>query len=115
MDPRDVLVWAIDLDIVGDGVRQASELREIVVNGDTATGLHYIGGQRVLYHPPFRLVREEGRWRFDLIPVIEAKERDMDRLAEQSPYTKSELAYRITELSSGAKLAPEHFEPLVSK
>ena len=112
MSGREILVRAIDEQWIGQDLRRTDELREVAVEGDTATGRLYKFGRddrRDRGRQYFR--RENGEWRVDLRGERERLEMDFESFVTRSGLAPSEAAFFILETRLLRKVTPADFVP----
>ena len=115
MSGREILVRAIDEQWIGQDLRRTDELREVAVEGDTATGRLYKFGQE---DRPDRgrqyFIRENGEWRVDLRGERERLQMDFESFVARSGLAPSEAAFFILETRLLRKVTPADFVPPAS-
>ncbi|HIL81046.1 MAG TPA: hypothetical protein EYG54_07270 [Myxococcales bacterium] len=109
---REILVRAVDEHWIGQDLRRTDELREVVVDGDAATGRLYKFGRD---ERPDRgrqyFVRENGKWRVDLRGERERLRVDFESFVARSGLVPSEAAFFILEMRLLRKVMPADFVP----
>jgi hypothetical protein len=112
MSGREILVRAVDQHWIGQDLRRTDELREVVVQGDAATGRLYKFGRD---DRPDRgrqyFVRENGKWRVDLRGERERLRVDFESFVARSGLAPSEAAFFILEMRLLRKVTPADFAP----
>ena len=112
MSGREILVRAVDEHWIGQDLRRTDELREVVVEGNRATGRLYKFGQD---DRPDRgrqyFVRESGGWRVDLRGERERLQMDFKAFVARSKLAPSEAAFFILETRLLRKVTPADFVP----
>ena len=115
MSGRDILVRAIDEQWIGQDLRRTDELREVVIEGDTATGRLYKFGRE---DRPDRgrqyFSRENGEWHVDLRGERERLRMDFESFVARSGLAPSEAAFFILETRLLRKVRPADFVPPAS-
>jgi len=115
MSGREILARAIDEQWIGQDLRRTDELREVVVEGDTATGRLYKFGRE---DRPDRglqyFSRENGEWLVDLRGERERLRMDFESFVARSGLAPSEAAFFILETRLLRKVRPVDFVPPAS-
>ena len=115
MSGREILVRAIDEQWIGQDLRRTDELREVAIEGDTATGRLYKFGRE---DRPDRgrqyFIRENGEWRVDLRGERERLQMDFESFVARSGLAPSEAAFFILETRLLRKVTPADFVPPAS-
>ena len=112
MSGREILVRAIDEQWIGQDLRRTDELREVVVEGDTATGRLYKFGREDRPDRGWQYFsRENGEWRVDLRGERERLEMDFESFVTRSGLAPSEAAFFILETRLLRKVTPADFVP----
>ena len=110
MSGREALVKAVERQWIGQDLRRSDALREVIVEGDTATGRLYKFGRD---DRPDRgkqyFVRENGEWRVDLRGERERLETDFQSFVARSGLAPSEAAFFILETRLLRKVTPADF------
>lgn len=107
--PKELLVAAVDAGLIGeDGVRNL-ELGEVTVSGETATASAVARGSSTPIDLAFK--REEGQWRFDLLPLLEVAQAGFEGAAEQQGVTVDQLVETLLTQRFG----PEKYAELVNR
>jgi len=112
MTAREVVLRAIDQQWIGQDLRRTDTLREVVVEGDTATGRLYKfgkGDRPDRGRQYFR--RENGEWRVDLRGEQERLRMDFEAFVARSGLAPSEAAFFILETRLLRKVMPSDFLP----
>ena len=112
MSGREILVRAVDQHWIGQDLRRTDALREVVVEGDTATGRLYKFGRE---DRPDRgrqyFSRENGEWRVGLRGERERLQMDFESFVARSGLAPSEAAFFILETRLLRKVTPADFAP----
>ena len=112
MSGRAILVRAVEQGWIGQDLRRMDELREVAVEGDTATGRLYKFGRQ---DRPDRgrqyFIRENGEWRVDLRGERERLQMDFESFVARSGLAPSEAAFFILETRLLRKVTPADFVP----
>lgn len=116
MSGRELVTRAVAEGWIGQDLRRTDELREVSLQGDTATGRLYKFGQddrpdRGRQH----FVREGGEWRVDLRGERERLEMDFKSFVARSGLSPSEAAFFILETRLLRKVVPADFLPPASE
>jgi len=115
MSDREILLRAVEQQWIGQDLRRTDELREVVVEGNTASGRLYKFG---LEGRPDRgrqyFTREDGEWRVDLRGELERLEMDFESFVARSGLAPSEAAFFILETRLLRKVTPADFVPPAS-
>ena len=115
MSGREILVRAVNEQWIGQDLRRTDELRELVVEGDTATGRLYKFGRE---DRPDRgrqyFIRENGEWRVDIRGERERLQMDFESFVARSGLAPSEAAFFILETRLLRKVTPADFVPPAS-
>ena len=104
------MVAAVDAGLVGEqGIRNLS-LGQVTVRGDTAAAdLMYRGEEAPV---DMEFVREGGRWRIDLLPLIRATSTGLIVAAREQGTTVDELIGTFLEAQYGPAKAKQVLEPI---
>ena len=101
---------AVERQWIGQDLRRSDALREVVVEGDTATGRLYKFGRE---DRPDRgrqyFIRENGEWRVDLRGERERLQMDFESFVARSGLAPSEAAFFILETRLLRKVTPADF------
>lgn len=112
MSAREVLLLAIEQQWIGQDLRRSDTLREVSLEGDTATGRLYKFGRN---DRPDRgrqyFTRENGEWRVDLRGERERLRMDFEAFVARSGLVPSEAAFFILETRLLRKVMPADFLP----
>ena len=112
MSGREILVRAVDQGWIGQDLRRMDELREVAVEGDTATGrLYKFGRQDRRDRGRQYFIRENGEWRVDLRGELERLQMDFESFVARSGLAPSEAAFFILETRLLRKVTPADFVP----
>lgn len=108
--PQDVVKGAIDKGLVSQQSISNIELGDVKVSGDTADVEVIDRGKKA----PFglRFVREDGAWKFDMIPVIELADVVFLSLAQEKNLTPEQLLEQVLVSTHGPAKAAEVRKPL---
>jgi hypothetical protein len=109
MSSEEVMAFAVTSKAIGEDLRSYDEIADVVVEGDHAVGLRAAWGRPDAY--PLHLRREDGVWRFDLIPTVERMDEDFRRLAAGSHRHEETLARELVQLHTRRPLLREHLVP----
>ncbi|MFP6605259.1 MAG: hypothetical protein VCC19_01665 [Myxococcota bacterium] len=112
MSGREILVRAVDQGWIGQDLRRMDELREVAVEGDTATGrLYKFGRQDRADRGRQYFIRENGEWRVDLRGERERLQVDFESFVARSGLSPSEAAFFILETRLLRKVTLADFVP----
>ena len=110
MSDREILLRAVDQHWIGQDLRRTDTLREVAVEGDTATGRLYKFGK---VDRPDRgrqyFTREKGEWRVDLRGELERLRMDFESFVVRSELVPAEAAFFILETRLLRKVLPADF------
>ncbi|WP_211294232.1 hypothetical protein [Lentzea kentuckyensis] len=108
--PKDVVKASIDKGLVGEQGITNLALGEIAVKGDTAFVEVTSRGQKA----PFKLkfVREDGTWKFDMMPVMDMADAAFVGLAQEKNLTPDQLVEQVLVAMYGPAKAAEVRKPL---
>ena len=112
MSAREILLRAVEQHWIGQNLRRTDVLREVAVEGDTATGRLYKFGRD---DRPDRgrqyFTRENGEWRVDLRGERERLRMDFEAFVARSGLVPAEAAFFILETRLLRKVIPQDFLP----
>lgn len=111
MSGRDLFAYAVDEGLIGAEQVQTLDIGEIEVEGDTASGAIVTGAQEVDL-ARWRFVRQEGRWRLDLLALFPLTELALEQAADDAGLEVDELLVQALEISSGERVSPDIWQPL---
>lgn len=111
MSSVEVLALAVREQFIATELRIGDELRDIVIDGDSACGRLYLGGSNEPDRYQQYFVLEEGGWRMDLNCELERLNGDLDRFRKSQGLTREEAAFMLLELRLFCKVTPQDFEP----
>lgn len=107
--PEELLVAAVDAGLIGEESVKNLEIGEVTVSGETATAPAVVRGRSSPVD--FAFVREQGEWRFDLLPLLEVGRTGLEEAAQQQGVTVDQLV----EATLKQKYGPETYADLVSR
>jgi hypothetical protein len=109
MSPTQLFVYGVDKGWIGKESVVAAEPGAATVTGDSAT-LEILQGLRPTGQK-FSFVREEGRWRFDLVPILALGNVALKTLASRQGLGEDELIFGMLEAVSGKAVPATIWEP----
>lgn len=107
---QDVVKSSIDKGLVGEQGISNLELGKITVTGDTASAEVTSRGQKAPFGLQF--VREDGKWKFDMMPVMEMADAALAGLAKEKNLTPDQLVEQLLVSMYGPAKAAEVRNPL---
>ena len=111
MSSADVLALAVREQFIATELRIGDELRDIVIDDDSAHGrLYWVGTQEPDRYQQY-FVLEVGEWRMDLRSELERLNGDLDLFCKKQGLTCEEAAFMLLELRLLRKVTPRDFEP----
>jgi len=113
LDGRGLIARAIDLGLVDKNSTGALELGEVEVTGDEATAVYLYRGQPTPYRLHF--VREEGRWRVDLLSFMRIGEPALKAVADKAGVPEDQFILDLLQQVSGRAPADDIWQPLVKE
>jgi hypothetical protein len=108
--PQDVVKGAVDLGLVSQQSIANIELGEIEVSGDTAEAEVRDRGKKAPF--VFRFVRENGTWKFDMMPVIDLADGAFTAVAKEKDLTPEQLVDQLLTTMYGPAKAAEVRKPI---
>lgn len=107
---QDVVKASIDKGLVGEQGISNLELGKVTVSGDTASAEVTSRGQKT----PLKLkfVREDGKWKFDMMPVLDMADAAFVSLAQEKNLTPDQLVDQLLVSMYGPAKAAEVRKPL---
>jgi hypothetical protein len=108
--PQDLVKGAIDKGLVGEQGIKNLELGEVTVKGDTADVEVMSRGKKAPF--TLRFAREDGRWKFDMLPLLELTDAAFGSLAQEKNMTPEQLVEQVLITMYGPEKAAEVRKPL---
>ncbi|SOD50386.1 hypothetical protein [Pseudoxanthomonas wuyuanensis] len=99
MNGRAVFIYAVDRGWIGRESVVRTSIGEVSVDGDTATAGMRMGQAETPMN--FEFQRQQGQWRFDLMPVIRMSESVFAQMAEQHRISENQLVMNLVGAVSG--------------
>jgi hypothetical protein len=111
MSGRESFVYAVDHGWVGKNTIELIELGGMKVSEDVVEASIVLNG-KTLPGAGFRFVKEDGSWKFDLVPVLASGESSLRRLAETRGVPENDLILQLLEAVSGVRPGSQIWEPV---
>jgi hypothetical protein len=108
--PPELVVAAVEAGLVGEQGVQNTDLGEVEVLGNTASGQVLSNGQPSRLR--FSFVREDGRWKLDLLPVLQLANGAFAGLAKEQGTTVNELIDQLLQSLYGPTKARDVRSPV---
>jgi hypothetical protein len=108
MSAVDVVVFAFEHHMMGEDLEVSSRLDQVAISETVAFGRHIARDRPVgqgFREVTFRMLREEGNWRLDLMHSLDVMEGQLHDVAALSDKTAQEYADQIPEFFVGKTLA----------
>lgn len=109
MDGRTVFTHAVDRGWIGREGVERSELGTLRVDGDHAAAPLKIGTVEMPFD--FEFEREQGRWHFNLIPLVTMSEDVFKQLARQNGVSENEMVMTLVRGLSEAPVDDSLWDP----
>lgn len=110
LDGRSAFIYAVDRDWIGkNGVIRMS-LGAVEVSSVRATAVMRID-ERVVPNR-FQFIKEDGRWRFDLVPTIRDTSASLAAVAKQKGVTEDQMMFDLITSVSGMKVPETIWQPV---
>lgn len=101
MSPTEIVAYAVDTGLIGQGTLQLQELEEITIDGDVAEATITSDGNKTEF--TYEFVRDEGGWRINLLVVLDvANERFVDLIAKEG-ITETAFIFDTIEVIAGQR------------
>ncbi|NGY63609.1 hypothetical protein G7043_32290 [Lentzea sp. NEAU-D13] len=107
---QDVVKASIDKGLVGEQGIGNLKLGKVTVSGDTASAEVTSQGQKAPFGLKF--VREDGKWKFDMMPVLDMADAAFTGLAKEKNLTPDQLVEQVLVSMYGPAKAAEVRKPL---
>lgn len=108
---RTAFAYAVDRDWIGRTGVIRTRLGEVFIAENTATAEVYAGGLRAPTR--FEFLKENGKWRFDLIQSMRDADALLTPVLEQRGLSETELIFATLERSSGRRVGEDIWIPIV--
>jgi hypothetical protein len=109
MSSRELIAYAIDEGWIGKESAGKLQPGDVLVEKDIATLAVVIEGTGAA--PGFRFHREEGRWRLDLVPLLQMSSVMLQLVAKQKGVPEEQLMLEMLERVVDRKVGPEVWTP----
>ncbi|MCB0322400.1 MAG: hypothetical protein KDD69_02470 [Bdellovibrionales bacterium] len=103
--------FAVDQGWIGKESVERLEIGAISINGDAAKGEYIFDGKAAPLH--FSFYREQGEWRFDLLPVLNTGNAALEEALKREGTDENEFILSAMESVTGKKPAPTIWDPLL--
>lgn len=110
MSGRETLIYAIEQGWVGRSDVASASVGDVTITNGTAVGQHVVQGQPS--EAKFYFVNEEGAWKLDLLPTIQASGKAMSMLAKQHNRQEDEWLFQLVGLVTQRQLTDAAWEPI---
>lgn len=107
--PKKLLVAAVEAGLIGEAGTSNVDIGEVTVSGQTASAAAIVRGEVAPFDLAF--VRQDGQWKFDLLPLLDLGRAGLEEAAKQQGMTVDQLI----ESTLTQKYGPEKFDQLVSQ
>ncbi len=112
MEDRDVFAYAVDNGWIGKkGVRNTT-LQNVKISNDQATVSATRKSRRRTRKAEFDFVRENGAWKYTLMPKIEDLNKGMRKAIQKNNVDENTYLTGVIQKSTGEKPEPEIWQPL---
>lgn len=101
MSPTEIVAYAVDTGLIGQGTLQLQELEDIKILGDIAEATVTSDGDKTQF--TYEFVRDEGGWRLNLLVVLEVAEERFVGLIESEGITETALIFDTIEVITGQR------------
>ncbi|MFI6096354.1 hypothetical protein ACIA8G_12405 [Lentzea sp. NPDC051213] len=108
--PKDLVTAAFNKGLVNAQNTGGIELGAVAVDGDVASAEVLVKGEKAPYK--FRFLREDGRWKLDLEPVLALTDTALAAVAKQKNVTVEQLVEQALVTKYGAAKAAEVRKPI---
>jgi hypothetical protein len=110
MDGNEVFAYAVDQNWIGKNSVVRLTLEDVAVSGPRATAKASADGKQT--GERFHFVREEGSWKLDLGPTIQATDQVMQGIARKKGMSENELVFSLITSVSGRQVTEAIWRPL---
>jgi len=113
MSDQEVLAHAFAKKVLGEDLESTSKFDPITISNGTAIGYHTARGRTVgqgYREVTFRMIKEQGDWRLDLLHSLDLMEAQIHDLAAVSEKSAQEIADNIAEAFIGKTIAKQMTE-----
>lgn len=101
MSPTEIVAYAVDTGLIGQGTLQLQELEAISIDGDVAEATVISEGNQTEF--TYEFVRDDGGWRINLLVVLDvANERFVD-LIDKEGITETAFIFDTIEVITGQR------------
>ena len=101
MTPTEIVAYAVDAGLIGQGTLQLQELEEITVDGDVAEATVTSDGNQSEF--TYEFVRDEDGWKINLLVILDAaNERFVDLVAKEG-ITETAFIFDTIEVITGQR------------
>jgi hypothetical protein len=101
MNGRAVFIYAVDRGWIGRESVERTSIGPVQVDGDTAIARMRLGQAEAPLD--FEFLRQQGQWRFDLMPVIAMAESVFAQMARQYGLSEDQLVLNLVSAVSGIR------------
>lgn len=109
MDGRGAFVYAVNQGWIDEGGVIKQTVDDVTVFGDQASANAFSDGKKLPYR--FLFERENGDWKFDLIPVLKSGEIAMQSLLRMIEMDENEFIFNMIEATSRRKVSETIWQP----
>ncbi|HYG22611.1 MAG TPA: hypothetical protein VEH04_07515 [Verrucomicrobiae bacterium] len=110
LNGQSVFAYAVDRDWIGKNDAIRTTLGKVDVANSRATAEVLIGGKRSPNR--FQFLKEDGRWKFDLIQVIRDTDHALKAAAKKQGATEDEFMFSLIETVSGKRVEDAIWNPI---
>ena len=101
MEPVDVVAYAVESGLIGQGTLQRQELDEITVEGDEAEATILSEGSGTEF--TYSFVEDPGGWRMDLLGILDAANETFRDLIEREGISETTFIFDTIEVITGQR------------
>jgi hypothetical protein len=112
VSPEGLLAFCVETGLLGKSI-SAVEISEIRLDGNAAKANTVINGQPLPV--VLRFTEEDGGWKIDLRPILEAGNDALREVAEKQGVTADDLILQLVSKGSGVEVTKEIWQPLLSR
>ena len=108
LDGKSAIVYAVDHNLIGKTVKDLTP-GDIRITGDKAEVALTTNGQP---QGLFKLAKEDGTWRFDIVAVIKDSEKAFQDMAKQKGMAENDFIMAVVGAVAGKKVPETIWEPV---
>ena len=111
LDGRSAFIYAVDRDWIGKNGVIRTSLGKVDTASDRATAEVLVDGKRAPNR--FQFLKENGKWKIDLVALIQDTNQTLKSAASQAGKTEGEFMFSLIESVSGKKIEDAIWTPIL--